>query len=99
MKLKRVSNCLKLLNWETSVPAGTPLNVWIERLVTRGGERLPTRLAGLERLRWRGHEVLVVMRSGRVAIRLDYTTEHAARRYAAEKVFAWLVAAVRSASA
>ncbi len=95
MELRRVVNCLKLLNWETYLPEGCPVDDWSERFVSRGAERLPDRMPGLTRLRWKGHEVLVVERSGRVAIRLDVDTPHPERRHAAERVFQMIVDVTR----
>jgi len=91
MELRRVVNCLKLLNWETRLPEGCPVDDWFERFVTRGAERLPGRMPGLSRLHFRGHELVVVERSGRVTIRLDVDTPHLERRHAAEWVFQKIV--------
>ncbi len=79
MQLRRFVNCLKLLNWETQLPDGCPADQWLARLRRRGGEPL-----------YQGHEELLVTRTGRVTSSVAYTTPHAERKLAAERVFAGL---------
>lgn len=95
VRLIPVVNCIKLLNWETHLPMGTPVEAWALRMCDRGAERLAAPLPGLSRLCLDGHEITAVTRSGRIAIRLHYETPQIERRRAAERVFQAIVDAVR----
>ena len=97
MRLIRVVNCVKLLNWETRLPPHTPVEAWVQRLESwYDAKGAPSSLVGLLKLRLRAHELLVVRTSGRVAIRLDYRTPFVDRTREAERTFSALVSAVRA---
>ena len=93
MRLSREEGCARSLGWRCDLPGGVDLEVLGQRLRTIGWTdgRALTGLRVHARL---GHEVLIVVSSGRVTFRVAYTTPQPERRRAAERLFVELVRAV-----
>ncbi len=97
MQLEREVTCLRSLNWRCDLlPGRGPLV--LEHLLRNGWSAIPGP-PGLSVIRHADlHEIALVVRSGRVQIRVHYTVPEAERRQAAERVFVALVRATLGVS-
>ncbi len=97
MTLVLESACFHGLAWRADLPLGAARDAV---LAQSGGGEPDRTLPGLLRIiRPDGHQVLLVERTGRVQIRVAYTTPRHARRAEAERVYAELREAATQARA
>jgi hypothetical protein len=92
MQLEREVTCLRSLTWRCDLPPDLAPRV-LDRLLAEGWGTVHGS-PGLSVIRSAElHEIVLVLRSGRVQIRVHYTVPEDERRHAAERVFVALVRA------
>jgi hypothetical protein len=95
LELSREVTCIRSMAWRCDLPPELDWPALVEQLLTFGLER-QNAVRGLIRLvNQRGDEVIFVAASGRVQIRVHYTVAEDQRRFAAERLFQYLVYALR----
>lgn len=95
LSLTREETCVRALAWRCDLPSETPWQALLLQLENAGFVRQPP-LGTLERvLTPERHELLFVTHSGRVQLRVHYSTPSAERRHVAERLLVGLVHALR----
>lgn len=88
--LQRDHTCVQNMNWRCDVPPGA-VDRLLAALLAAGFVRQPGPDALPALLSPDHHRVLVVRRTGRVQLRIDYVIPPHERRHAAEALFALIV--------
>lgn len=98
LTLSRDHTCVRGMNWRCDV-APAAVDTLLAALTAAGFSPRPSPAAMPTLRSPEGHHVLIVRRTGRVQIRVDYAVPEPLRRFSAEAVFAVLVRALASGPA
>lgn len=95
LELSREVTCIRSMAWRCDLPPGLNWAALVEQLQTFGLSSAQA-VRGLHRMvNERGDEVIIVAASGRVQLRVHYTVPEEQRRFAAERLFQYLVYSLR----
>lgn len=95
LELAREVTCIRSMAWRCDLPTGLNWAALVEQLQTFGLQPAQA-VRGLHRVvNERGDEVIIVAASGRVQLRVHYTVPEDQRRFAAERLFQYLVYSLR----